>query len=94
MSINKENESGNEMEEFFNSLNAKNEEKYINFIKNSSAKYLNYINENGLTILHQSISLNLYELSKEIILSSKNNFSQKEFSGYIKSYIIYNCFIY
>jgi hypothetical protein len=46
MSINKENESGNEMEEFFNSLNAKNEEKYINFIKNSSAKYLNYINEN------------------------------------------------
>ena len=83
MSINKENESGNEMEEFFNSLNAKNEEKYINFIKNSSAKYLNYINENGLTILHQSISLNLYELSKEIILSSKNNFSQKEFSGYI-----------
>ncbi len=72
-----------EVNEFFNSLNEDNEEKYINQIKNSSIKIWTYLNEDGLTPLHQSISLNLYELSKEIILSAKDNLSQKEFNSFI-----------
>ena len=75
--------SSNEIEDFFNSLNEENEEKYINLLKNSSIKYLEYVNEDGLTILHKSISLNLYELSKEIIDSAKKNFSKKEFNSFI-----------
>ena len=83
MSINEEKLSENEIQEFFNSLNKENEERYINDIKNSSIKIWNYKNENGLTPLHQSISLDLYELSKEIILSVKNNLSQEEFITFI-----------
>ena len=75
--------SSNKIEDFFNSLNEENEEKYINLLKNSSIKYLEYVNEDGLTILHKSISLNLYELSKEIIDSAKKNFSKKEFNSFI-----------
>ena len=83
MSINEEKLSENEIQDFFNSLNKENEERYINDIKNSSIKIWNYKNENGLTPLHQSISLDLYELSKEIILSVKNNLSQEEFITFI-----------
>ncbi len=83
MCINEEKLPEKETEDFFNSLTEENEEKYINYIKNSSIKIWNYKNENGLTPLHQSISLNLYELSKEIILSAKNNLSQEEFNLFI-----------
>ena len=83
MSLSEKISSDNEIEDFFNSLTEENEEKYINYIKNSSIKIWNYKNENGLTPLHQSISLNLYELSKEIILSAKNNLSQEEFNLFI-----------
>jgi len=83
MCINEEKLPDKETEDFFNSLTEENEEKYINYIKNSSIKIWNYKNENGLTPLHQSISLNLYELSKEIILSAKNNLSQEEFNLFI-----------
>ena len=72
-----------EVKDFFYSLNEENEQKYINHIKNGSIKIWTYINEDGLTSLHQSISLNLYELSKEIILSAKNNLSQNEFNSFI-----------
>ena len=76
-------DTSKEAEDFFCSLNEDNEEKYINLLKNSSIKIWTYINKDGLTSLHQSISLNLYELSKEIIFSSKNNLSQKDFNSFI-----------
>ena len=72
-----------EIKEFFDSLNEENEQKYINNIKNNSIKIWTYINIDGLTSLHHSISLNLYELSKEIILSAKNNLSQNDFNSFI-----------
>ena len=75
--------SEKETEDFFNSLNETNEGKYIKLIKNSSIKIWNYLNEDGLTPLHQSISLNLYDLSKEIITSAKNNLSKKDFNSFI-----------
>ena len=83
MSKNEEQLPQQEVEDFFNSLNKETEEKYINDIKNLSIKIWNYKNENGLNPLHQSISLNLYELSKEIIFSVKNNLSQEEFNSFI-----------
>ena len=75
--------SEKETEDFFNSLNETNEGKYIKLIKNSSIKIWNYLNEDGLTPLHQSISLSLYDLSKEIITSAKNNLSKKDFNSFI-----------
>ena len=75
--MNNENITENEIQEFFDSLNKENEEKYINDIKNSSLKIWNYKDENGLTPLHQSISLELYKLSKEIIIFAKNNLSSR-----------------
>ena len=69
MSLSEKISSDNEIEEFFSSLNEENEEKVINSLKNSTIKIWTYINKDGLTPLHQSISLNLYELSKEIIIS-------------------------
>ena len=75
--------SEKDVEELFNSLNESNEGKYINLIKNSALKFWNYLNEDGLTPLHQSISLNLYDLSKEMITSAKDNLSQKDFISFI-----------
>ena len=83
MSLSEKISSDNEIEEFFSSLNEENEEKVINSLKNSTIKIWTYINKDGLTPLHQSISLNLYELSKEIIISAKNNLSQKDFNSFI-----------
>ena len=83
MSINEEQLSEKEIKDFFDSLNEENEQKYINYIKNKSIKIWNYKDEHGLTPLHKSISLNLYELTKEILLSSKENLSQKEFNSFI-----------
>ena len=76
-------DSSTEVQDFFSSLNECNQEKYISALKNSSLKIWAFVNEEGLTSLHQSISLNLFELSKEIILSAKNHLSQKEFSSLI-----------
>ena len=75
--------SSKEVKDFFETLNEENEEKVIHNIKNSSLKIWTYINEDGLTPLHQSISLNLYELSKEIISLAKDNLSQNEFNSFI-----------
>ena len=83
MSIIENVSTSNEIEDFFNSLNDETEEKYINILKTSSIKILDYVNEDGLTPLHQSISLNLYELSKEIIILAKSNLSPKEFTSFI-----------
>ena len=83
--MNNENITENEIQEFFDSLNKENEEKYINDIKNSSLKIWNYKDENGLTPLHQSISLELYKLSKEIIIFAKNNLSKEDFNSFINS---------
>ena len=76
-------DSSTEVQDFFSSLNEYNQEKYISALKNSSLKIWAFVNEEGLTSLHQSISLNLFELSKEIILSAKNHLSQKEFLSFI-----------
>ena len=75
--------SSNEVQEFFSSLNECNQEKYISALKNASIKLWAFVNEEGLTSLHQSISLNLFELSKEIVESAKKHLSQKEFSSFI-----------
>ena len=83
--MNNENITENEIQEFFDSLNKENEEKYINDIKNNSLKIWNYKDENGLTPLHQSISLELYKLSKEIIIFAKNNLSKEDFNSFINS---------
>ena len=83
--MNNENITENEIQEFFDSLNKENEEKYINDIKNSSLKIWNFKDENGLTPLHQSISLELYKLSKEIIIFAKNNLSKEDFNSFINS---------
>ena len=83
--MNNENITENQIHEFFDSLNKENEEKYINDIKNSSIKIWNYKNENGLTPLHQSISLELYKLSKEIIIFAKNNLSKEDIFLFINS---------
>ena len=83
--MNNENITENEIQEFFDSLNKENEEKYINDIKNSALKIWNYKDENGLTPLHQSISLELYKLSKEIIIFAKNNLSKEDFNSFINS---------
>jgi guanylate kinase len=52
-------------------------------LKNKSLKLWTFYNEDGLTSLHQSISLNLFELSKEIIKSAHENLSQKDYSSFI-----------
>ena len=83
--MNNENITENEIQEFFDSLNKENEEKCVNDIKNSSLKIWNYKDENGLTPLHQSISLELYKLSKEIIIFAKNNLSKEDFNSFINS---------
>ena len=85
MSLIEDITTSKENEDFFSSLNKENEEKYIDMLKNSTIKIWTYINKDGLTPLHQSISLNLYELSKEIIISTKNNLSQKDFNSFINS---------
>ena len=85
MSINETKDSQDEAKEFFESLNEENENKYINYIKNPSIKFWTFLNENGLTPLHQSISLNLYELSKEMLKVAKNNLTQEEFLSFINS---------
>ena len=77
------NNSSYEVEHFFISLSEENEGKYILALKNRTLKLWTFLNENSLTALHQSISLNLYELSKEIIISAQNNLSQKEYYEYI-----------
>ena len=79
------NFSSNIIQDFFSSLIVEKEEEYISAIKSSSLKLWTFLNEEGLTPLHQSISLNLYELSKEIIDSVKNNLSQNEFKSFINS---------
>ena len=81
--ISKKSVSSEEIQDFFESLSLENEEKYIYDLKNKSLKLWTFINKDGLTSLHQSISLNLYELSEEIIISAHNNLSQKEFSSFI-----------
>ena len=83
MSINDKIESPNEIEQFFKSLNEENENEYINYIKNPSIKFWTFLDENGLTPLHQSISLNLYDLSKEMLITAKNNLSEEEFISFI-----------
>ena len=85
MSINDKIESPNDIEQFFKSLNEENENEYINYIKNPSIKFWTFLDENGLTPLHQSISLNLYDLSKEMLITAKNNLSQEEFISFINS---------
>ena len=85
MSINDKIESPNEIEQFFKSLNEENENEYINYIKNPSIKFWTFLDENGLTFLHQSISLNLYDLPKEMLIIAKNNLSQEEFISFINS---------
>ena len=75
--------SSEEVQDFFSSLNEVNEQKYISALKNSSLKLWAFLNEEGLTSLHQSISLNLYQLSKEIIEQAKKNLSQEEFFSFI-----------
>ena len=85
MSINETKDSQDEAKEFFESLNEENENKYINYIKNPSIKFWTFLNENGLTPLHQSISLNLYKLSKEMLKVAKNNLTQEEFLSFINS---------
>ena len=75
--------SSKEIEDYFSSLNQENEENYIKNLKTSSIKIWTYINKDGLTPLHQSISLNLYELSKEIIIYSKNNLIQEDYNSFI-----------
>ena len=77
------NISSSEIQEFFSSLDAQNEEKYISALKNSSLKLWTFLNEDNLTPLHQSISLNLFDLSKEIIEAAKKNLSQKDFITFI-----------
>ena len=83
MSLIEDITTSKENEDFFSSLNKENEEKYIDMLKNATIKIWTYINKDGLTPLHQSISLNLYELSKEIIISAKNNLTQKDFNSFI-----------
>ena len=85
MSINDKIESPNDIEQFFKALNEENENEYINYLKNPSIKFWTFLDENGLTPLHQSISLNLYDLSKEMIIIAKNNLSQEEFISFINS---------
>ena len=75
--------SSEEVQNFFSSLNELNEEIYISDLKNSSSKLWAYLNEDGLTSLHSSISLNFFELSKEIIKSAKKHLSQEEFITFI-----------
>ena len=77
--------SSEEVQDFFSTLSEANEQKYISALKNSSLKLWAFINEEGLTSLHQSVSLNLYELSKEIIESAKLNLSKEEFYSFINS---------
>ena len=72
-----------EVRDFFLSLNEENEENYILALRNSSQKLWTYLNEDGLTALHHSIFLNLFELSKEIIEHSKKNLSPNDFKYYI-----------
>ena len=80
----KENASlSQESLEFFALLSDENEEKYISALKKSSLKLWTFTNEEGLTALHYSISLDLYKLTKELIESAKNNLSQKDFTNYI-----------
>ena len=75
--------SSDEIQEFFSSLSNENEKKYINALKNSTIKLWTFINEDGLTPLHQSISLNLYELTKELIKAAKNHLDDDEFNNFI-----------
>ena len=75
--------SSDEIQDFFSSLSTENEKKYINALKNSTIKLWTFINEDGLTPLHQSISLNLYELTKELIKAAKNNLDEDEFNNFI-----------
>ena len=77
--------SSEEVHDFFSSISEENEQKYISALKNSSLKLWTFLNEDGLTSLHQSISLNLYELSKEIINAANNNLSKNEFYSFINS---------
>ena len=79
----KKSDLSDNIRDFFTSLNEENEEKYILGLKNKSLKLWTFYNEDGLTSLHQSISLNLFELSKEIIISSKKHLSQKDYSEFI-----------
>ena len=72
-----------EVKDFFSSLCQENEEKYISQLKNSSLKVWTFLNEDGLNPLHKSISLNLYELSKEIIYAANKNLSNDEFKSFI-----------
>ena len=83
MSSNITNESSEEIKEFFKLLNEDNEQKYIDLIKNSSIKFWNYFDENGLSPLHKSISLYLYNLSREMIITAKNKLSEEEFNIFI-----------
>lgn len=73
----------NKIQDFFSSLNSENEGKYILALKNDSLKLWTFLNEDNLTPLHQSISLNLFNLSKEIIEAAKKNLSQKDFFTFI-----------
>ena len=75
--------SSDEIQDFFSSLSTENEKKYINALKNSTLKLWTFLNEDGLTPLHQSISLNLYDLTKELIKSAKNNLDESEFKNFI-----------
>ena len=79
----KKSDLSDNIRDFFTSLNEENEEKYILGLKNKSLKLWTFYNKDGLTSLHQSISLNLFELSKEIIKSAHENLSQKDYSSFI-----------
>ena len=75
--------SSQEAIDFFALLDEKSEEKYILELKNSTLKLWTFMNEDGLTALHYSISLDLYKLTKELIESSKKNLPKKDFIDYI-----------
>lgn len=75
--------SSDEIQDFFSSLSTENEKKYINAIKNNTLKLWTFVKEDGLTPLHQSISLNLYELTKELIKSAKDSLDEKELNNCI-----------
>jgi ankyrin repeat protein len=83
MSSNIKNEPSEESKDFFESLTKENEQKYINYIKSSSIKFWNYFDDKGLSSLHKSISLHLYDLSRELIISAKNKLSKEEFNLFI-----------
>ena len=81
--ISTKSDSSNEVKKFFISLCEENEGKYILALKNKTLKLWTFVNEDRLTSLHLSISLNLFELTKEIINSAQQNLSPKDFSEFI-----------